>query len=414
MLRMKESHLCGRIIRKAGEKIVLDRKVLRRAFFYDWAYEDDMIYFSMCHYNALCRANLKNDQVEIIDTFPEIPVEKGNEYFGMCKSGNYLLLGPLRRENNFLVYDMVHSEFIRLPNEGKNNFYSTRAFEQDGCLYIVSHMTGEIVKINLQDFSIKRMACKECQTENAQITSVARVDHIIYISFNEKKRLLIFDLKSEEFTYCSFPQNIPVISTINYYNDRFWITGESKKLYTWKPDETDAQVVVDFPDDVKLFFTRNIWFGNSFIYNDCLWLFPAYSDQILKYNLFTNDFEKIKIAGEEEASERIVEDLEHGRPFPSKYGIVKRYGNKALFLSSKTRVFYELDLLTKKLCKHDFQMINFYNSQMYPPSSSGVFCEYNFGLEGLIGITDKIGTNMKMRNGQLTGTHIYNKIRSLK
>ena len=165
-----------------------------------------------------------------------------------------------------------------------------------------------------------------------------------------------------------------------------WITGKNNKLYKWKLCETKAHEVAEYPGNIKLFYKENIWFSHSFIYNDTLWLFPCYADAILKYNLLTNKFEKIEIMGEEESIDQIEEELKNGRGFASKYGRVYKCGNKVYFLSSKTRIFYELNLQTCEIIRHDFKVNNNYNGQIYPPSVKGIMSEmyYSGGIKCLI------------------------------
>ncbi len=239
--------------------------------------------------------------------------------------------------------------------------------------------------------------------------NVAKVDNLIYIPVNQKKKMLIFNTKQEEFQYCDFPCNISLIATIYFYNDKFWITGETEKIYAWDINKTEAQEVINIPDDVELYYERNIWFGYSYIYNESLWLFPAFANTILKYDILTKKLDKFELAGEEESIEKIEEELTNGRPFAIKYGIVKRYKNRLFFLSSKTRIFYELDLFANNVYGHDLQMINVYNNQIYPPLANGIMSEANYDLQSLIRIM-KYTTNVEIRGNGIMGKTIYSNI----
>lgn len=389
---------------------MIGRNVLRRPFFYDCAVEYDTIYFSMCYYNALCRADLSTNQVEIIATFPDIPCEKGNEYFGMYKYENYLLLGPAKSKDDFLIYDITHSQFFKISNEGENNFYSTRAFGKGSYIYIVTANNAEVNRIDLKDFSVRKIICKELSINNGQVTNVARIKDLLYIPLNQKKKMLLFNMQDESFRYFEFPSNISFIATIDYYNGRFWITGEGSQIYVWDINESEAKKIADFSGDVKLFYDGNIWFGNSFIFNNSLWLFPTFADSIVRYNILLGKIEKFELEGEEESVEQIEEELKSGRRFASKYGVVKRDGNKAFFLSSKTRVFYELDLSTNGVYKHDFQMINVYSNQIYPPIIGNQISEWQYGLEWLIRAITKNIVNGKAEKEKRIGENVYRNI----
>ena len=131
---------------------------------------------------------------------------------------------------------------------------------------------------------------------------------------------------------------------------------------------------------------------------------------ILKYNILTKRLEKFEISGEEEDPEKIDEELRSGRQFASKYNVVKRYGNRAFFFSSKTRIFYEINLQTNKLYKHDFKMIYLYNNQIYPLVGNEIMSEIRYELEGLIRILTKKVTNISVKKEQIIGNIIYDRI----
>lgn len=265
-------------------------------------------------------------------------------------------------------------------------------------------------RIDLKDFSIKRIICKELSIDNGQVTNVARVDDLLYIPLNQKKKILLFNMQDEEFRYCEFPSNISFMATIDYYNDRFWITGERKSIYAWDVNESEAKKIAEFPGDIKLFYNGNTWFGNSIIHNNNLWLFPTFADCILRYDMLANKVEKFEIVSEEESCEQIEKELKNGRRFASKYGVVKRDGNRVLFLSSKTRIFYELDLLTNRVYVHDFEMINIYKNQIYPPLIDNQISEWNYGLKGLIKFISKNSVSREILIEKIIGKTIYKNI----
>ena len=378
---------------------------LRRPFFYDFTLADSTFYFSMFFYNALCRGNLDNDQVEILEVFPDIPADRGLVYFGIYKFKSYLLLSPYCNKDDLLVYDIEHAKFSKLHNKGEIEFYSSAVFESKEDLYIVSKKTAEVNKINIQKHSVECLSFPGYMTENARICEIVRVRHLLYIPFNAKKILLIFDMDKEELIHRDFPENISFIATISYWNDKFWLTGSDRKIYTWKLGEKKAEAVAEFPDEVKLFYDGGIWFANSLIHENILWLFPCYSDLILKYNLHTKKTETVKIAVEEESAEQLEEELKSGRYLVEKYNIVQKCGNYAFFRSSKTRLLYELNLQDDNIHAHDLRVKNIYNQQIYPPATDGVMLEksYTDGLKFLIKTLNKQTTNKEKRHDQTVG-----------
>ncbi len=360
--------------------------ILQRPFFYDMAVDDNSIYFPMAFYNALCKGNLTNNQVNILAVFPETPSYEYCAYAGVFNFKNYLLFDPHKYNKNkyFLLYDCSRSKFIKLPNE--DNSCSNSIYERNGKIYCVSRNTAQINVIDLQKLSVKCISCNKHISDNAQTYEMVKVDGMIYIPQNEKRIMVVFDLDREEFRYYDFPINIICIVTICYVDGEFWITQKNNKLYKWKMGEIEAHEVAEYPGNIKLFYKENIWFSHSFTYKETLWLFPCYTDAILNYNLLTNKFEKIEIMGEEESIDQVEEELKNGRGFATKYGRVHKCGDKVYFLSSKTRIFYELNLHTRNISRHIFKVNNNYNNQLYPPSVKGIMSEiyYTEGIKYLI------------------------------
>lgn len=381
----------------------------QRHFFYDFALAGNEIYFSTGVYNALCRANLSNDQVEVLKTFPDIPENRGLAYYGIYRLNEYILLCPYNGSDDFLLYDMKADTFRKLTNHGQISFYSGAVWEKDKMLYIVSGKTAEIYKVNPQNFSVKLLSCKKYVTDNACISEIVRLEDLLYIPFNQKGIMLIFDIEKEEYTHFPYPENVSNVATMCYYDGKFWTTGKDRKILKWQADERVASEVAEVPNDVTLLAEGCNWFGRSCIYNNILWLIPNCSDSILKYNFLTEQIEKVEIAGEEESVEQLEEELKHGRYMNSKYNAIKRCGNNVFFLSPKTRIFYEINLDTGNVARHDFCVKNIYNGRIYPSPANGVAFEQSYanGLECLISYIEKENSNQKEINDELIGKTIH-------
>ena len=104
-------------------------KSIRRPFFYDMIMDNNNVYFSLAQYNALCQASLVDDQIEIINTFPNMPAYKWRGYVGVYKLQERLLLSSAEQEDNLLLYDLSNESFSRIINNKKISFYSFQVFD---------------------------------------------------------------------------------------------------------------------------------------------------------------------------------------------------------------------------------------------------------------------------------------------
>ena len=97
-----------------------------------------------------------------------------------------------------------------------------------------------------------------------------------------------------------------------------------------------------------------------------------------------------------------------------KYSIVQKYDNKVFFLSSKTRILYELNLEDNSICRHILKVINIYNNQIYPSVENGIMLENNYteGLKCLIKC--QISDLKKITTQKSVGQTIYKTINDFK
>lgn len=377
-------------------------------FFYDSVIEDNAIYFPMANYNAMCKGNLLDNQMEIIETFPNVAADRRIAYSGMYKYKDYLMFFPNMDDNHdIIIYNISQKKFSKLPCDKNIYTRSCSIFEKNDYIYAVSSMTDTVYKIDLQKCSM------ECITspylaDKALITEPVRAGDILFIPLNQKKVMLAFDLGKEEFQYYEYPENISFISTLCYHNEKLWITGEERKIYAWDLKNKAAYECAEFPDSVDKFYSGRDWFRASFVYKDVLWLFPCYANTILRYNTLSGSFEELDISGEEENENT----LKKRRFFVGKYGYVKRINKSAFFLSSLTRILYELDLETNNVHKHCFQAGNLYHGQIYPTPNLGIVREENYvdGLEGVLYFMEDLDKKAVIEKSEIIGKKIYDYI----
>ncbi len=361
------------------DKNALEKKmILSRAFYYGCVIEDDTVYFSLANYNAVCRAKYMQNHLEILDVFPNVKADARRPYPGIYKHENRLIFFPtINEKNEIMVYNIADRTFTGIKNNKDLdcNNVARQIFEYDKNIYFISTLTGEINRINMDELSIDNVVPAVCSGKTVIVGEVTVYkDDMIFYPVNSKKILCSFSLHNEEFKYYEYPENVSYIATLCFNNDELWITGTDRKLYVWKAGAETADPCSEFPSDLQLFYNddKNAtpYFFSSFVYKDCLWLFPDYCDKILNYNLVSGQFSILEISGEEEKAGK-----EKGRFFMHKYAFVKKFDDKAYFLSAKTRILYELCLETNEISKHSFNSEGKYKDEIYPKSIEGAVME---------------------------------------
>lgn len=385
---------------------------LRRPFFYDMAIDDRSIYFFLMQYKVLCRANLDDDKVQIINNFSDTIFDESERYIGIYKIKNYLLLGPREKTDDLILYDILNSKVSKIINSEKINFYSFNVFDFKDSFYIISIETANIIKVSINSSSMKTIENHEEILNNAQIGIPVRIKDLIYIPINKIRKMMIFNMDKEEFSSVLYPNSILSIFSMAYNKGILYVTGSDKKIYGWNIYDNEICMISDIPKDLKLFYIADIWFLHSFVYRDILFLFPCFADKILMYYIGTREIKTLELSGEEESIEGVYKELKNGRVFPAKYSIVQRQDEKVFFRSSKTRILYELDLQTGIILKHYLYIDNIYKDRIYPPAIDGVMLEkyYTDGLDTIIqAIEERRNSNILKKYG--VGKNLYNKIR---
>lgn len=211
-----------------------------KPFFYDCMIENNIIYFPLANYNAICKASLHSDQADIMGVFPNIPAYEMVSYAGVYKYKEYFLFSPNPKVGkNILLYNSLECKFSELKVEN-SYFRSDDVFENNEYIYIVSRTNAEIYKVDMQNASIKRIKYKEFSSDTVEIGELVRKGNSIFISLNSGRIMVIFDMDREEFQYIKYPSNLAGISTICFYRGEWWITGADKKVYCWKLGEDEC------------------------------------------------------------------------------------------------------------------------------------------------------------------------------
>lgn len=365
------------------------------SFFTDLVIEGDIIYCPLANYNAVCKGNLANNQLEIIDILPGIAEDKGYACTGIYKIGNNLLLYEYDGDGSW-VYDILGHKFSKLSDDKNLVFLSDTVFEKEDYLYIVSIRTAEVYKFDLQKHFLQSFTCKESVPDNVQMGNIIRHNDWIYIPLYHEKKMLIFDLDKEKYECYQYPENISGSYNLAYRGDELWIIGEDRKIYTWNIKEGKADLRAEFPDEIEQYISEPRYVL-TFIDKNALWIFPA-SDKIIKYDIQKKRFEILKIC-EEESEER---------QYTGGYDIVKNINDKAFLLSSQKRVLYEIDLLTNDIQKHYFPIVNTFNGRLYPIPTDGKMLEKNYFdmIDALVKSIEAYNENSAIVNQGIVGKKI--------
>lgn len=365
------------------------------SLFTDLVIEGDIIYCPLANYNAVCKGNLANNQLEIIDILPGIAEDKSYACTGIYKIGNNLLLYEYDGDGSW-VYDILEHKFSKFSDDKNLVFLSDTVFKKEDYLYIVSIRTAEVYKFDLQNHFLQSFTCKESIPDNVQTGNVVRHNDWIYIPLYHEKKMLIFDLDKEKYECYQYPENISGSYNLAYRGDELWIIGDDRKIYTWNIKENKTDMRAEFPDEIKQYIPES-QYVLTLIDKDALWIFPP-SNIMIKYDILTKHFEILKISAKEPEEEKFI----------GGYDVVKHINDKVFLLSSRKRVLYEIDLLKKDIQKHYFPIVNTFNGRLYPIPAEGKMIEKNYFdmTDALVKSIEANNENSAMVNQGIVGKKI--------
>ena len=360
---------------------------IRKPFFYDCVVDDEKIYFPLANYNALCTTNIQSGLTEIIDFFPN---EKNEPllYCGIYRLNNKLLLSPYRGKSGLLLYDLEEKTFSTIDTDIKDrkiiNFRGNRVVHYKDDLFVFCFVPV-ILKINLCNKKIQYIKYPQLNTNENVIGQITCRDQKVYISCSIRNIIFVFDLQNELFQYEHLDYTINGINTIAIDGNNLWMTGKKKEVLMWNTQNNIINCFKEFPQRFcKICDIDEGLFSDCILFENQLFLIPSYANMIVKFDIDKTVMEEIFIPDEEENENTL---RKKGRFFYSKYNLVKRMNEKLLFISSKTKNIYILNMRSLEITILKTELVQCKEYQKEILSKDIIREEYfTNGLKGYISI----------------------------
>lgn len=216
-------------------------------------YEEGKAWFIGKRKNYIFCADLRQKEIDILGKL------SGNQYRNyseVIKIGSKLICLPCA-EKDIVIYDLETGTYKRIAIkkcEDALRIYCSNAGVLDEKLYF---MITNLRRIVVLDLVKEEIACFFdigcCSAEDVIGHKAELYGQKLYIPVATKNKMIIFDIRSEEYTEKRIEGDISGISWICREGARLWLVGFSYGIVRWDVHTDEIFSVKDFPEDFKLY-----------------------------------------------------------------------------------------------------------------------------------------------------------------
>lgn len=261
---------------------------------------DGCIWFANICFNALMKVNLLTGDLDIVDKFPNYPVNARWLYSSVHHIGQYLVFIP-NNSAEIVSYNLDNGKFFSVPIKeeylSKNAGQFTSSYQIGSFIYLFPTAAKCMIKYNTVTHKIVYLenAVSELIERMPEVTywfyqKYEVIDKLIYLPAMEVNVVVIFDIEKEsaDIRYLNIEGGC---STIDYKDGYFYFaSGKSAQIYRWEPVSGEIIIYNDLPNDIK----KEEMFANSFCKDDKIIFFPDQGNRILTFMIETGKISVLK------------------------------------------------------------------------------------------------------------------------
>lgn len=219
---------------------------------YAW-YEEGKAWFVGQRNNYIFCADIRQKEIDILGRLP------GNQYryySKVIKIGSKLICLPCA-EKDIIIYDLETGTYKRIAIkncEEAIRIYCSNAGVIDGKLYFIIVNLKRIVVLDLLKEEIDScfdIGC--CNVKDVIGHKSELYEHKLYIPVATENKVIMFDIRSEEYTEKRIEGDISGIGWICCDSDCLWLVGFSYGIVRWDIHTGKISSAKGFPENFKLY-----------------------------------------------------------------------------------------------------------------------------------------------------------------
>lgn len=268
---------------------------------YGFVLDDDKIWFASYWNNVLCCYSLKEKRVERAEIIPEDD-EVELSFSNLVKVGNEIVIIPANALNIY-IYDIEERKFSKIElgegNVGFNKFFGYGLWKEN--IFLFPGKCTEILKINLITKKISHIKEWNKKIETDGEIVCFQFDHYVcgekvYLLSAVTNKVLIFNMATEEEEIISVGEKNKIYSTITYLDiDKFLLTDEEGNCILLNLKDSSFEIIKNTVEGFisHKYDTKRACMSDGVKWENCVYLFPAQANKILKLSLIDNTLSEV-------------------------------------------------------------------------------------------------------------------------
>ncbi len=268
--------------------------------FWDFYFENNIIWFVSDKYNALCKMDLETGKIEVIDHM-QVSSILDFQYCDISKIDSKVIIQP-HNAGEICEYDLQERVFIKRPFKDPmphSNF--DRMIHYKDYIFMKPKSYSAILRYDIRNGDIKYyskclekfMKCRERENEDMFMWGVSTRDNLLLMASSKTNQVLEFNMdtgKSKIHTVGSKGSNY---FGMTFDGADYWlIPNEGKAIVRWNYETGKTEEYSDFPEnfsgDTKAFI--NIICCGSY-----LLAFPRTANMIVKIDIATGNMSEFDL-----------------------------------------------------------------------------------------------------------------------
>lgn len=215
---------------------------------HEWEFQENTAWFIDAERDILCCLNLQTGECDGIAKVPNDGLERFMLNTRCIMEKNEIYCMPCYGKGIW-IYNIANQKFrfIEIKNSGTKHLYMENCYLYEEEIYVVSRGMGQVVAIHVDTKEVTSYSLN-VREDDVLLSGCIRVDTVIYcVSCSNK--IYTFDMNTKETVDYTILNEGVKLSSICFDGERFWLSGNQRKIYIWNKKQDTVHVIDNFPKE---------------------------------------------------------------------------------------------------------------------------------------------------------------------
>lgn len=276
----------------------------------DVAVDGEKLYIAPAEIAGIIEADINTGESRILVKFPQYNLLAVRMNSAICKSGDYIAVAPLLgtefylyniKKDQLISLTIDEEKFINLSKKslGKRGLFAG-SFIYNNCFYFVGYCYSGIVKISIDraelevfNLDLKKLK-KICASEEIFLGRCICVkDDCVYVPVKYTDTIIKYNMSNDCCEYITLGYDLSIYEICIENNDVYLLLSDKKELMHIELNNLRNVNILNVLSK-KSEKNGEPWFVGGICKAGYVWIFPYFSNMILKLSLNTGNVECVK------------------------------------------------------------------------------------------------------------------------